>query len=1000
VGNLGLKNLTTVVRVLSFVFSFFFIQPCLANGECSFAWKPGQGLPGLDGPVVAVTKWDPDGDGPLPELLVIGGYFSIAGNVVANNIAAWDGTSWHPLGSGMNDIVWALTVYNGELIAGGYFTTVDGISANCIARWNGSSWQPLGNGMNGAVYALTIYNGQLIAGGDFSTAGDANANNIASWDGNSWQPLPQSVNGAGLITLDFCNGLLMTGTKVGLDVDDGAIQINANGSCGNPFNHANCPDISTTAFNVVDPSFNDGCLNGADFPVNPGVPQIEDPLCPNSPGSAPCLPEPSAGIYHTSIVVNNGQTLTLVPGIHIIDGGLNVKYGGTIIGDDVMLFIRTGILDVRGQIHITPPISGTYEGVAIFQSRTNYNDAAISSSSGASGMYLEGTLYFPNNKLRVTSNAATTELGNQLIVGSLELIGNSTFIINYDGRNWTPLSNGVNGIVRSLTIYNGQLIAGGDFTTAGDVSANNIAQWDGSTWQSLNIQVGQSVKAMTVYNDQLIVGGNFPVMAWNGNYWNDLGMFMDSVYVFTVFNGKLIAGGFADERWYENVIYSWDGDSWKELGNKMSWGYPPQGYPVVYALTDYKDQLIVGGCFAPWPIIGFTPAFITRWAGDSWQTLGGGITDAAGISALAVYNDELIAGFGMVADITKGKNIMRWDGSGWKGLGPMGFNSVVGAMAVYKGQLIVGGDYIISGNYAINSWDGSSWKQLGDGYFEHVNAFTVYNDDLIAGGYRFGVDEVGLTSIARWDGSSWYNFSGNMDEWRFSAVNALTVYKGELIAGGEFMTNEGETGDCIAKWDGSSWQPLAWLPGVQNDYGDPVFAAFMIYDNELIVGGNFIWIEGIDASYIARWDGDSWQPLGGGMNGPVYALTVYNGELIAGGNFTNYIARWNGNSWMPLESGTNRGVLSLTVFNGELIAGGCFTTAGSNISPYFARWGKPNPMVGDLNHDCSVDYLDLALFCDRWLDDDCMYTGFCGESDINYNFKVDFADFAKFAQSW
>jgi hypothetical protein len=168
------------------------------------------------------------------------------------------------------------------------------------------------------------------------------------------------------------------------------------------------------------------------------VPRIEDPLCPGGPDSVPCLPEPSTGIYHTGLTVNNGETLTLEPGVHIIDGGLNVKNGGTITGNGVMLFIRTGILDVKGQIIITPPESGTYEGVAIFQSRSNVEDASIGSSSGSSGIYVEGTLYFPNNTLSVTSNDATALVGNQLIVGCLELIGNSSFIINYDGRNPVP----------------------------------------------------------------------------------------------------------------------------------------------------------------------------------------------------------------------------------------------------------------------------------------------------------------------------------------------------------------------------------------------------------------------------------------------------------------------------------------------------------------------------------------------------------------------------------
>jgi hypothetical protein len=65
----------------------------------------------------------------------------------------------------MNATVFALTVYNGELIAGGGFTYAGGVTCNYIARWNGSQWQPLGTGMNNWVYALTVYNGELIAGG-------------------------------------------------------------------------------------------------------------------------------------------------------------------------------------------------------------------------------------------------------------------------------------------------------------------------------------------------------------------------------------------------------------------------------------------------------------------------------------------------------------------------------------------------------------------------------------------------------------------------------------------------------------------------------------------------------------------------------------------------------------------------------------------------------------------------------------------------------------------
>lgn len=113
--------------------------------------------------------------------LIAGGPFTTAGGNSAIRITKWNGTDWTPLGSGMNNTVFAITVLSNELIAGGSFTTAGGNSALRIAKWNGTSWSPLGSGLNGVVFTLTVYNNELIAGGSFSTAGGMSANNIAKW---------------------------------------------------------------------------------------------------------------------------------------------------------------------------------------------------------------------------------------------------------------------------------------------------------------------------------------------------------------------------------------------------------------------------------------------------------------------------------------------------------------------------------------------------------------------------------------------------------------------------------------------------------------------------------------------------------------------------------------------------------------------------------------------------------------------------------------------------
>ena len=236
-----------------------FFATASSSAQCTEQWLPGEGIPGLSGAVYATAVYD-DGSGPA---LYVGGSFTVAGEVLANNIAKWepgapgswsplgsriggvsspqvhtlivyngeliaagnfttagwtqanfiarwDGTNWSPLGSGMNDLVQTLSEYNGELIAGGWFTSAGGMEANRIARWDGASWSPLASGMNSGVMALTEYNGNLITGGFFTTAGGMEANRIARWDGTSWSPLDSGMNSIVKALTEY-NGELIAG---------------------------------------------------------------------------------------------------------------------------------------------------------------------------------------------------------------------------------------------------------------------------------------------------------------------------------------------------------------------------------------------------------------------------------------------------------------------------------------------------------------------------------------------------------------------------------------------------------------------------------------------------------------------------------------------------------------------------------------------------------------------------------------------------------------------
>jgi hypothetical protein len=63
--------------------------------------------------------------------LVIGGDFSSLGN----NIAAWDGAVWHSFEGGVDDTVWDLHVFHGELVVLGEFLQANGQPSAFIASW-------------------------------------------------------------------------------------------------------------------------------------------------------------------------------------------------------------------------------------------------------------------------------------------------------------------------------------------------------------------------------------------------------------------------------------------------------------------------------------------------------------------------------------------------------------------------------------------------------------------------------------------------------------------------------------------------------------------------------------------------------------------------------------------------------------------------------------------------------------------------------------------------
>jgi hypothetical protein len=118
------------------------------------------------------------------------------------------------------------------------------------------------------------------------------------------------------------------------------------------------------------------------------------------------------GIY-TSINITAGATVTMAPGIYYLSSagglsdlggifgffaglaGITVNSGATLTGNGVMIYNQSGDnLDFynAGAVNLTPPTSGTYKGISLFQPRSDTTEMHLISSNNVT---ISGTLYAP-----------------------------------------------------------------------------------------------------------------------------------------------------------------------------------------------------------------------------------------------------------------------------------------------------------------------------------------------------------------------------------------------------------------------------------------------------------------------------------------------------------------------------------------------------------------------------------------------------------------------------
>ena len=469
---------------------------------------------------------------------------------------------------------------------------------------------------------------------------------------------------------------------------------------------------------------------------------------------------------------------------------------------------------------------------------------------------------------------------------------------------------------------------------------------DDSSWDPRFVLPGFNgpVHAAVVWEGKLYLGGEFSAVAgrpvnglacWDGREWSDPLESVASLRIYTliVYQNRLVMGT-------NSGVHRWDDQTLSNYGDQ------PQG--SVYALTIWNDLLVAGGDF--WYNQDHSRVLhnVAVLQGTGWWPFGTG-TDGS-VDALAVYRGELIIGGGFgIADGHVADGIARWhEGTFWhmsypgpKAVVDPQKRSVVEALLVHDDALWVGGNFVsieASAMASLARWDGA-WNEIGDGVVGRVTCLAPAGTGVFVGGEYTAAGDVAARGAAIYDDGAWTPLGDGVDYW----PEAAQLYEDALWVGGVFRRIDG---DLVARFAGL-WSDDAWAPPPDTDGAgiDGTVNALIDYDGRMIAGGFFSSAGRTDVQHLAAWDGLAWSVLADPPpNRQVTRLGVWGSDLVVAGNFTEIggvaadgLAIWDGLDWQGV-TGLDDNVLALADYRNELVIGGRFETVDGVTAAHAARF--------------------------------------------------------------
>jgi hypothetical protein len=143
------------------------------------------------------------------------------------------------------------------------------------------------------------------------------------------------------------------------------------------------------------------------------------------------------GVYYGGINISGNASITLAPGVYLLNGGgFLVSGNASISGDGVLLYNTGGAsagsinISTSASVRLTPPPSGPYQGISIFQDRGLGN---LLSHSASGSVQITGTVYGAGASIQLSGNggAAGSTMGGAYIANNIQVSGGGNFTISH-----------------------------------------------------------------------------------------------------------------------------------------------------------------------------------------------------------------------------------------------------------------------------------------------------------------------------------------------------------------------------------------------------------------------------------------------------------------------------------------------------------------------------------------------------------------------------------------